>query len=1181
MDTQNIFSVLGIEKTKDELRIRAAYRDKLVFVNPEDNPEGFKRLREAYEEALAFARQGENDGQEEAASDPVSLFLQKLEGIYRSLPRRLDSREWEKLVRDDVLDDLDLGEDVKWGMFSYLADHYRMPAKNWQILDKAFDIVKNEQEFKEHLHKNFVDYMLWKISDKTGSSDFPFEKLSGEDAADYDAFLDHLDTLTGLTGKESEAENDQEWKKEILKEIAFLDSLGINHPWFLLEKAKYSLICQEKEEAERLVRTLWESEKTDRRVLLTGAGILRKCGHEEEASAAYQELLQEEGLAQDQIYTASVNLAEIYVKQGKMTAAREHALRARRLYNTQKATDLINQINTALIEEFQGERAENMTLKEGTRLAWCYVQTERSEEGRKFFKAHPILETDTADCHWAKAVMALESGYAEESIEQARLWRQCLLTEKEESEEEKARRIAQSFELEGKAFQMRYEKLTDKEGEEAQEYSRLALAAFGEAISRMPEETDYLMEKMLFYRKLHDYEQMLGLCERLKELDRRFYWAYFYGQEAYEGLGKAQEVVDNFYRAKEIYAGHPEIYERAVRVFVEYRQYKDAKHILDQAKEANVNSAYLMVKRLETLRRLAADENALREADTYAGQVIGELEEQKESEDLLAEAYLERCFIHDDGRAKSFRSVDNIEEWAKRAVGLQDIDRNRYFLGRFYYIYRDDAKKAYEHLKICEERGLTFAWLYYYIALCHEEFEQWEEALQYFKKAVEADPEEQDFRWRLVWRLRRKFFRTDQIEYCREALRYLEEQNEKFGETARELWQASDLHSRCREDGTALEEINRALERNQCSRNWGHKGMLLERLGRMEEALKCYEKGIEVDLKEGKDYEYAYSQMNAYFTRRKDFENGIAWYYRKLELVKTNEQRREILGTIGYYYLRLRRFDEALEMIRQLHGSADLTDYAGDSWEQEGRRISDLLDYYEHCVSAGRLSLEELLQKNREAEALLENGGCKEMKESREGKRQAYMGLGCSYADYLLDDERGLYFFQKALEQLDPEKEDDRSDYRNTLDNMMRCLHRMEDLKRAEECRVLYLDALAKDYRDCKDLGLDTEALHARGYGCERVNLYHLFCIYYFSGNYERARMYMRQIEESPWCLWCVRKDCTELWECKGYIAALDEKWEEALEAFKRASECAPKENGDAMREIRRIMKLGKINAQR
>jgi len=46
MSGKDIFAVLGIAETKDEAQIRAAYRDKLITVNPEDNPEGFKLLRE-------------------------------------------------------------------------------------------------------------------------------------------------------------------------------------------------------------------------------------------------------------------------------------------------------------------------------------------------------------------------------------------------------------------------------------------------------------------------------------------------------------------------------------------------------------------------------------------------------------------------------------------------------------------------------------------------------------------------------------------------------------------------------------------------------------------------------------------------------------------------------------------------------------------------------------------------------------------------------------------------------------------------------------------------------------------------------------------------------------------------------------------------------------------------------
>lgn len=71
MEKAEIFSVLGIGENFGEQEIRAAYREKLAVTNPEDNPEGFKRLRQAYEEALALARQpqGEEEPEQEDTTE--------------------------------------------------------------------------------------------------------------------------------------------------------------------------------------------------------------------------------------------------------------------------------------------------------------------------------------------------------------------------------------------------------------------------------------------------------------------------------------------------------------------------------------------------------------------------------------------------------------------------------------------------------------------------------------------------------------------------------------------------------------------------------------------------------------------------------------------------------------------------------------------------------------------------------------------------------------------------------------------------------------------------------------------------------------------------------------------------------------------------------------------------------
>ena len=55
MDVREMFRILQIEETKDKNTIKTAYRSLLPKTNPEDDPEGFKQLRQAYEEAMRYA----------------------------------------------------------------------------------------------------------------------------------------------------------------------------------------------------------------------------------------------------------------------------------------------------------------------------------------------------------------------------------------------------------------------------------------------------------------------------------------------------------------------------------------------------------------------------------------------------------------------------------------------------------------------------------------------------------------------------------------------------------------------------------------------------------------------------------------------------------------------------------------------------------------------------------------------------------------------------------------------------------------------------------------------------------------------------------------------------------------------------------------------------------------------
>lgn len=1201
MDVQKIFEILEIPETKDENAIKTAYRGKLVSVNPEDNPEGFKRLREAYEAGLKYAAQSNEDSAEPKNDDPVSLYLKRLDNTYRSLSRRLDITEWELLLKDELFNDLDLCEDAKWRLFRYLADHYELPVAVWRQLNRVFHIEKEQQKFKEHLPVNFVDFIIWSCSEEADLYQFPYEQLTGNDNADYDEFVHQLQNLTRLSGQEKEYEDRNQWLKELGQKLSFLETLNISHPRFDLEKAKYALSQGLDEDALRQAEVLLSADTDDPRILLDCARIYRRCGKEEEAEGIYRRFLTPEPQKEEdheppkrggnELYTAAFNLADILFHREKYDEAMDFLLTAGRIYNTAEARDMLADCCLRIIEQMTGAQAKEteFTQEEALRLADCYIRAERAAEGVKYFKAHPeLLAQDSLNCHRAKAILLLGGGKCRTALTETLAWRGKLAEDQNTSSSD----YAQNYIYEARVREEIYKSIKDKQSEEALSHRDEALNALTEAIRLVPENVDILRNKVLFLRTLwesgesEDYcTQAAELCEEMMKLDKNYFWAYYYAQEAYEKLGKAQQVVDYFYEAKRIYDKLPEIYERAATVFQQYRQFKDVGHILQQAEEAGVESPLLKAIKIEFLREDASSEEQILAADEYSRRTLEELEndlekaeqdpassdkELKQLKHLMAEAYRQWVLLHDNNdKPEGFKNLDDIERRIHRSLELEDMFSNRYFLGYFYMYEKEDYPKAFRHLKACEKLG-TSHWVYRRIALCHEHWKQWDNAIDYYKKGATLAPDSDDYLWRIGWLYRTKYVRTGQQEYYEQALQYLDRQIELFGEKPQDYWdiwwQYSVLHTRNREYEKALKEIDRELETDGQSRNWGHKGDILERLGRSEEAVRMYEKGIKVSWEKHKDYSYGFSQMYDHFSLRRAYVEGLSWFEEKQEKLKTDEQRKKNLGYMKFFQLKLGRWQKAIKIIKDMHGSFSLTNYAYDSWEKEGERIDDLLDAYQYWHTN-----EQLRSDAQKAASLLMGAGGRRLKENHEGKRKAYMQIGFCYSDYLLDDNSGLFYFKRALWQaIYAGRDTDPDDYRYVLIQIMGCLWRLGRSKEAVVYRTLYMKSIAKDYKECSELGKSVEEMYLAERG-GRHSCYRMFELDLFCGEYDKAARRVEQMEKSPWCWHCWCKECTEAWECKGYLALINGQDEEADKYFERAQTCALRNNDDAARERRRL----------
>ena len=90
-NTTKTFESVLKSAAKKEKKIKKAYRARLHAVNPEDDPDGFKRLREAYEEALKYARQKEEEPEN---LSPAEEFISRCEQLYKDFYRRIDGKSF-------------------------------------------------------------------------------------------------------------------------------------------------------------------------------------------------------------------------------------------------------------------------------------------------------------------------------------------------------------------------------------------------------------------------------------------------------------------------------------------------------------------------------------------------------------------------------------------------------------------------------------------------------------------------------------------------------------------------------------------------------------------------------------------------------------------------------------------------------------------------------------------------------------------------------------------------------------------------------------------------------------------------------------------------------------------------------------------------------------------------------
>lgn len=776
MTTDQIFGILKISATKDESIIQSAYRMELANNHPEDNPEGFKLLRQAYEEALKYARSTEEDTTEEDYGDtPFGHFVSELKTIYNTFSKRTDTRCWREFLSQDIFSDLEDGERVKKYLFTYLMDNFRLTNAVYRLLNEKYDIVENSDEYMEFLPQGFVNYMINCINDINDENEFAYEWFKGEDTADYDEFI------RGLFELENQVYSGD--FNDVDSKIAKMDTLNIYHPYYELVKGFTELNKGMTDEAYKRAKQLVETEeyKYSIKNQSYGGELLWLSGHRDEALAVFKRM-DEDGVDN--------NIVKKYIG---IDALENNNYKDAVLYLSAFANDE-NEEMTAMLEkadygfideceafirEHEGEAIEDIDTVDA--LVYAYMRRNSNEKAIDFLTGNEMYKEKLFTYHKTLCSLYAMVRKLDKALQESEKWINVLIKRKNEAinkvEELKTKLDDKNIPKE-EADQSEHElnnernmvnacnyelsaaygyrgklivnqSFSVKESKKAA-YLESAMAEFKKADGLVEGQCDPKVNMANLAMMQEEYIKAYEISTEAAEMDGEYFPALAVKLDAAYETANAQDVIDLFYRITDIYPDYIRGYEYAAMVFLEYNQETDAANILEMAKSRGIESFGLAVLELKkNYMQEKAEENERtkknKASDTdrkYLGLIEGLIYAQNENEmsesdkRYLAELYYMKSTIISNDNVNEHK-ISEIKEPALKAAALCHSRRYIYNAADAHRTNRD-YKKSLEmlqrYVKMCEPG----AGVYLDMIECYDFTGQWEIAKTVMEKAIEA-----------------------------------------------------------------------------------------------------------------------------------------------------------------------------------------------------------------------------------------------------------------------------------------------------------------------------------------------------------------------------------------------------------------------------------------------------------
>ncbi|MDR1246697.1 MAG: tetratricopeptide repeat protein [Clostridiales Family XIII bacterium] len=373
------WEILGIQETTDGESIRAAYLEKLPSVHPEEDPDGFRELREAYEAALHAAEAPPDEDEDDSLSGAV---MRTIRAICSDFARRIDPEQWREALADERCTDLATQGELSRKLLEFLMEGFYMPQAVWSLLDDFFAWRNQEEALRSDFPDNYIDYVLSCISNE---EEIRAAYFTASNKAKYELLTNRCYKLRNAISGDK--------REKAAKLIATIDRMNLPHPDYLAYKLDF-LSGASDDGAEKTARQMLELYPDDARILFKVGEYKQNHGRPEEAIPLLIRALE----FIPEHFGARAVLAAAYEQTGMLEQSKElcELLLLEYRYSSY-VLGLLARVDTALIPVYE----EALQISSGDaglrfKLISCYYSAGRYEDALSVAEATKPNPEDAA-----------------------------------------------------------------------------------------------------------------------------------------------------------------------------------------------------------------------------------------------------------------------------------------------------------------------------------------------------------------------------------------------------------------------------------------------------------------------------------------------------------------------------------------------------------------------------------------------------------------------------------------------------------------------------------------------------------------------------------------------------------------------------------------------------------------